>query len=157
MSQCGVASFTLRKMAISPSKYLVHTSSFTKTTMNIQHIQTVFQSSSLHIQILVNNTVSISSRAISVQFPSLRLLYSGAETTHSPTILTANRFRFLLRPLPQLYIIMDSIPRKAQQDKRRRQQRKACDICRRRKVRCDIVDRTSGPCSVCEKSGLECR
>ncbi|PCD39288.1 hypothetical protein FGRA07_00559 [Fusarium graminearum] len=52
---------------------------------------------------------------------------------------------------------MDSIPRKAQQDKRRRQQRKACDICRRRKVRCDIVDRTSGPCSVCEKSGLECR
>ncbi|KAL4726580.1 hypothetical protein ACLX1H_005467 [Fusarium chlamydosporum] len=54
-------------------------------------------------------------------------------------------------------IIMDLTPRKSQQDKRRRQQRKACDICRRRKVRCDIVDRPSGPCSVCEKSGLECR
>ncbi|KAL2691226.1 hypothetical protein Neosp_001607 [[Neocosmospora] mangrovei] len=40
---------------------------------------------------------------------------------------------------------------------RRRQQRKACDVCRRRKVRCDIVLRPEGPCSVCEKSGLECR
>ncbi|KAF4953085.1 hypothetical protein FGADI_6235 [Fusarium gaditjirri] len=52
---------------------------------------------------------------------------------------------------------MDPTPQKAQQDKRRRQQRKACDLCRRRKVRCDIVDRPSGPCSVCEKSGFECR
>ncbi|KAI1063796.1 hypothetical protein LB506_005405 [Fusarium annulatum] len=52
---------------------------------------------------------------------------------------------------------MDPTPQKAQHDKRRRQQRKACDLCRRRKVRCDIVDRPSGPCSVCEKSGFECR
>ncbi|KAF5010719.1 hypothetical protein FDECE_3130 [Fusarium decemcellulare] len=44
-----------------------------------------------------------------------------------------------------------------QEQPRRRQQRKACDLCRRRKVRCDIVIRPSGPCSVCEKSGLECR
>ncbi|RFN51753.1 putative cutinase transcription factor 1 beta [Fusarium flagelliforme] len=51
---------------------------------------------------------------------------------------------------------MDPTPRKLH-DKRRRQQRKACDLCRRRKVRCDIVDRPTGPCSVCEKSGLECR
>ncbi|KAK7418508.1 hypothetical protein QQZ08_011218 [Neonectria magnoliae] len=40
---------------------------------------------------------------------------------------------------------------------RRRQQRKACDLCRRRKVRCDIVVRPGQPCSVCEKSGRECR
>ncbi|KAF4450045.1 putative cutinase transcription factor 1 beta [Fusarium austroafricanum] len=52
---------------------------------------------------------------------------------------------------------MDPTPQKSQQDRRRRQQRKACDLCRRRKVRCDIVDRPSGPCSVCEKSGFECR
>ncbi|KAF5977324.1 cutinase transcription factor 1 beta [Fusarium coicis] len=52
---------------------------------------------------------------------------------------------------------MDPTPQKSQHDKRRRQQRKACDLCRRRKVRCDIVDRPSGPCSVCEKSGFECR
>ncbi|KAF9774817.1 hypothetical protein IL306_007147 [Fusarium sp. DS 682] len=52
---------------------------------------------------------------------------------------------------------MDATPQKHLQDKRRRQQRKACDLCRRRKVRCDIVDRPAGPCSVCEKSGLECR
>ncbi|KAJ4003195.1 hypothetical protein NW752_011630 [Fusarium irregulare] len=51
---------------------------------------------------------------------------------------------------------MDPTPRKLH-DKRRRQQRKACDLCRRRKVRCDIVDKPTGPCSVCEKSGLECR
>ncbi|KAE8551061.1 hypothetical protein EYB25_007295 [Talaromyces marneffei] len=38
-----------------------------------------------------------------------------------------------------------------------RQQRKACDLCRRRKVRCDIVDRPGGPCSVCERSEIECR
>ncbi|KAM5385581.1 hypothetical protein ACJZ2D_000780 [Fusarium nematophilum] len=44
-----------------------------------------------------------------------------------------------------------------QDQPRRRQQRKACDLCRRRKVRCDIVIRPAGPCSVCEKSGLECR
>ncbi|KAF5019427.1 hypothetical protein F66182_8556 [Fusarium sp. NRRL 66182] len=52
---------------------------------------------------------------------------------------------------------MEPSSRNRQQDRRRRQQRKACDLCRRRKVRCDIVDRPSGPCSVCEKSGLECR
>ncbi|ENH67829.1 Acetamidase regulatory protein [Fusarium oxysporum f. sp. cubense race 1] len=52
---------------------------------------------------------------------------------------------------------MEPTPQKAQHDKRRRQQRKACDLCRRRKVRCDIVDRPSGPCSVCEKSGFECQ
>ncbi|KAH8667181.1 fungal-specific transcription factor domain-containing protein [Ilyonectria robusta] len=40
---------------------------------------------------------------------------------------------------------------------RRRQQRKACDLCRRRKVRCDIVVRGAEPCTVCEKAGLECR
>ncbi|KAF7551039.1 hypothetical protein G7Z17_g5311 [Cylindrodendrum hubeiense] len=40
---------------------------------------------------------------------------------------------------------------------RRRQQRKACDLCRRRKVRCDIVVRGREPCTVCEKAGLECR
>ncbi|KAH7129879.1 fungal-specific transcription factor domain-containing protein [Dactylonectria estremocensis] len=40
---------------------------------------------------------------------------------------------------------------------RRRQQRKACDLCRRRKVRCDIVVRGREPCGVCEKAGLECR
>ncbi|KAF7553505.1 hypothetical protein G7046_g7083 [Stylonectria norvegica] len=39
----------------------------------------------------------------------------------------------------------------------RRQQRKACDICRRRKVRCDIVLRPGPSCSVCDKSGIECR
>ncbi|CAM1510807.1 Fc.00g083200.m01.CDS01 [Cosmosporella sp. VM-42] len=45
----------------------------------------------------------------------------------------------------------------SQLHQRRRQQRKACDLCRRRKVRCDIVVRPGGPCSICEKSGLECR
>lgn len=67
--------------------------------------------------------------------------------------VTGSDFSFI----HHIRIIMDLTPRKSQQDKRRRQQRKACDICRRRKVRCDIVDRPSGPCSVCEKSGLECR
>ncbi|KAG5656993.1 hypothetical protein KAF25_011162 [Fusarium avenaceum] len=52
---------------------------------------------------------------------------------------------------------MEPTRRKVHSDKRRRQQRKACDLCRRRKVRCDIVDKPSGPCSVCEKSGFECR
>ncbi|KAF9883374.1 Succinate-semialdehyde dehydrogenase, mitochondrial [Aspergillus nanangensis] len=36
-------------------------------------------------------------------------------------------------------------------------QRKACDVCRRRKVRCDIVDQPSGACSVCLRLGVECR
>ncbi|OAA60293.1 acetamidase regulatory protein [Niveomyces insectorum RCEF 264] len=40
---------------------------------------------------------------------------------------------------------------------RRRQQRKACDICRRRKVRCDIELSLGGPCSVCRKSGIKCQ
>ncbi|EED16988.1 acetamidase regulatory protein, putative [Talaromyces stipitatus ATCC 10500] len=43
------------------------------------------------------------------------------------------------------------------QRRSKRQQRKACDLCRYRKVRCDIVDRSGGPCSVCERSEIECR
>ncbi|EWY81965.1 hypothetical protein FOYG_16170 [Fusarium oxysporum NRRL 32931] len=38
----------------------------------------------------------------------------------------------------------------------KRQQRKACDTCRRRKVRCDIRTPTE-PCSGCRKAGVECR
>ncbi|KAL2818229.1 fungal-specific transcription factor domain-containing protein [Aspergillus cavernicola] len=40
--------------------------------------------------------------------------------------------------------------------RRKRQQRKACDLCRRRKVRCDIDEHQSS-CTGCDKSGLECR
>ncbi|EFW99187.1 acetamidase regulatory protein [Grosmannia clavigera kw1407] len=40
---------------------------------------------------------------------------------------------------------------------RRRQQRKACDVCRRRKVRCDIELQPGGRCSVCSKADIECR
>ncbi|KAH6982181.1 fungal-specific transcription factor domain-containing protein [Ilyonectria sp. MPI-CAGE-AT-0026] len=39
----------------------------------------------------------------------------------------------------------------------RRKQRTACDICRRRKVRCDIAFQATGPCSACRRSGTECR
>ncbi|KAL4790878.1 fungal-specific transcription factor domain-containing protein [Aspergillus venezuelensis] len=54
---------------------------------------------------------------------------------------------------------MDSSPSEPPSKRRKRQQRKACDLCRRRKVRCDIDEtpRGAGPCSVCDKSGLQCR
>lgn len=39
----------------------------------------------------------------------------------------------------------------------RRQQRKACDSCRRRKVRCDISDTPGVPCSECNRSSIPCR
>ncbi|KFG87020.1 putative acetamidase regulatory protein [Metarhizium anisopliae] len=38
----------------------------------------------------------------------------------------------------------------------RRQQRKSCDLCRRRKVRCDLVSKGSGPCTTCDNGGIEC-
>lgn len=38
----------------------------------------------------------------------------------------------------------------------RRQQRKSCDLCRRRKVRCDLVSKGSGPCTTCDNGGVEC-
>ncbi|KAL3442054.1 fungal-specific transcription factor domain-containing protein [Aspergillus insuetus] len=41
--------------------------------------------------------------------------------------------------------------------RRKRQQRKACDLCRRRKVRCDIDEQPGNSCSVCDKSGVLCR
>ncbi|ERS94838.1 hypothetical protein HMPREF1624_08735 [Sporothrix schenckii ATCC 58251] len=37
----------------------------------------------------------------------------------------------------------------------RRQQMHSCDVCRRRKVRCDSVD--EAPCSACTKAAVECR
>ncbi|ORY55684.1 fungal-specific transcription factor domain-containing protein [Pseudomassariella vexata] len=40
--------------------------------------------------------------------------------------------------------------------RRKRQQRKACDVCRRRKSRCDVVEQ-GGPCSVCIKLKVTCR
>ncbi|KAL2867398.1 transcription factor domain-containing protein [Aspergillus lucknowensis] len=52
---------------------------------------------------------------------------------------------------------MDSSPYQSPNRRRKRQQRKACDLCRRRKVRCDIDEQPAGSCSVCEKSGLVCR
>ncbi|KAH6886238.1 fungal-specific transcription factor domain-containing protein [Thelonectria olida] len=44
-----------------------------------------------------------------------------------------------------------------QDESRRRQQRKACDFCRRKKIRCDIVSRDGPTCTACEKARLECR
>ncbi|KAL4962693.1 Zn(II)2Cys6 transcription factor [Aspergillus stella-maris] len=54
---------------------------------------------------------------------------------------------------------MDSSPSEPPSKRRKRQQRKACDLCRRRKVRCDIdeIPGGAGPCSVCNRSGLQCR
>ncbi|KAH7175857.1 fungal-specific transcription factor domain-containing protein [Dactylonectria macrodidyma] len=44
---------------------------------------------------------------------------------------------------------MDNFPK--------RKQRTACDICRRRKVRCDIAFQPTGACSACRRSGTECQ
>ncbi|KAL3465689.1 fungal-specific transcription factor domain-containing protein [Aspergillus heterothallicus] len=54
---------------------------------------------------------------------------------------------------------MDSSSYQPPSKRRKRQQRKACDLCRRRKVRCDIDEKLEGgaSCSVCDKSGLLCR
>ncbi|KAL4869912.1 hypothetical protein BDV12DRAFT_195915 [Aspergillus spectabilis] len=52
---------------------------------------------------------------------------------------------------------MDSASYVPPSKRRKRQQRKACDLCRRRKVRCDIDEQPNNSCSVCDKSGLECQ
>ncbi|KAH6986957.1 fungal-specific transcription factor domain-containing protein, partial [Ilyonectria destructans] len=39
----------------------------------------------------------------------------------------------------------------------RRKQHTACDICRRRKVRCDVAFQASSTCSTCYRTGTECR
>ncbi|KAH7123130.1 fungal-specific transcription factor domain-containing protein [Dactylonectria macrodidyma] len=39
----------------------------------------------------------------------------------------------------------------------RRKQYTACDICRRRKVRCHVAFQSSSTCSACHRSGTECR
>ncbi|EXJ80443.1 hypothetical protein A1O1_08588 [Capronia coronata CBS 617.96] len=43
----------------------------------------------------------------------------------------------------------------SERPRRKRQQKKACDTCRRRKVACDVIDEY--PCTTCKRSRLECR
>ncbi|PKY05990.1 hypothetical protein P168DRAFT_232916 [Aspergillus campestris IBT 28561] len=50
---------------------------------------------------------------------------------------------------------MDSGASARSSTSRRRQQRMACDTCRRRKTRCNVVETT--PCSVCARSKIPCR
>jgi hypothetical protein len=42
-----------------------------------------------------------------------------------------------------------------QQQSPKRQQMKSCDTCRKRKVRCDSISRST--CSNCQKANIECR
>lgn len=79
--------------------------------------------------------------------------------SNRPAIFGADLSISLASPalLPQLPCNSMDSPYEPPSTRRKRQQRKACDLCRRRKVRCDIDEQPGNTCSVCDRSGLECR